>query len=235
MDKTPANIADTLEETMPQPSKFWDRHAKGYARRPVSDQAAYEQKLKLTQDYLEPDMQVLELGCGTGTTALIHAPRVKHITGVDISGGMLSIAQEKAVSAGIGNVTFQQSSIDDFDAPEASYDVVMGHSILHLLENKQAAIAKIKRLLKPGGVFVSSTVCLKGQLPLLRFLLPIGRFLGLLPMVRFFTPEELESDLTVAGFKIGHNWRPGGSKAVFIVAKKPVGAGSPAEMIGASG
>ena len=219
---------------MGQPTKFWDRHAKGYARRPVSDQAAYERKLKLTQDYLEPDMEVLELGCGTGTTALIHAPRVKHITGVDISGGMLGIAREKATAAGVGNITFQQSDIDVFDAPEASYDVVMGHSILHLLANKEEVIAKVGRLLKPGGVFVSSTVCLKGQLRLLRFILPIGSFLGLLPMVRFFTADELEGDLTAAGFRIAHKWRPGKSKAVFIVARKPNGANSQAQTIGAS-
>ena len=59
---------------MVQPSRFWDRHAKGYAKRPVPDEAAYQRKLKMTQDYLTPDMEVLELGCGTGTTALIHAP-----------------------------------------------------------------------------------------------------------------------------------------------------------------
>ena len=37
---------------MVQPSRFWDRHAKGYAKRPVADEAAYQRKLKLTQEYL---------------------------------------------------------------------------------------------------------------------------------------------------------------------------------------
>ena len=80
-------------------------HAKGYAKRPVTDETAYQRKLKLTQDYLSPDMEVLELGCGTGTTALFHAPFVKHITGIDISRNMLEIARAKAES---GNVVTAQ-------------------------------------------------------------------------------------------------------------------------------
>ena len=208
---------------MAQPSRFWDRHAKWYAKRPVADEAAYQRKLKLTQDYLSPDMEVLELGCGTGTTALIHAPFVKHITGIDISRNMLEIARAKAETGKVKNVTFQQSSIDNLETSDSSYDVVMGHSILHLLENKEAVIARVHRMLKPGGVFVSSTACLGGRVPVLRAILPVGRFLGLLPLVKFFTVEELEGDLTDAGFRIDHQWQPDKSKAVFIVATKADG------------
>ncbi len=208
---------------MAQPSRFWDRHAKGYAKRSVGDEAAYQRKLKVTQDYLTLDMEVLEMGCGTGTTALIHAPFVKHITGIDISRNMLEIARAKAESGNVKNVTFQQSSVDGLETPDASYDVVMAHSILHLMENKEAVIARVHRMLKPGGVFVSSTACLGGRVPVLRAILPVGRFLGLLPLVKFFTVEELEGDLTDAGFRIDHQWQPGKSKAVFIVATKADG------------
>lgn len=205
---------------MAQPSRFWDRHAKGYAKRRVADEAAYQKKLKMTQDYLKPDMKVLEFGCGTGTTAIIHAPFVRHINAVDISKKMLQIAQAKADSGNVKNVTFEQSSIDDVNATDAAYDAVMGHSILHLLENKEAVIAKIYRILKPGGVFVTSTACLGGTMPVLKVILPIGRFFGLLPLVKFFTAEELEGNLTDAGFRIDHQWQAGKSKAVFIVATK---------------
>ena len=178
----------------------------------------------MTQDYLRPDMEVLELGCGTGTTALIHAPFVKHITGIDISRNMLEIARAKAEPGNVKNVTFQQSSIDDLETPDASYDVVMGHSILHLLKNKETVIARVHRMLKPGGVFVTSTVCLGGRVPVLRAILPVGRFLGLLPLVKFFTVEELEGDLTDAGFRIDRRWQLDKSKAVFIVATKADGS-----------
>jgi len=214
---------------MSKPSRFWDRIAKRYAKQPVADEAAYQRKLDVTRGYLRPDMEVLEFGCGTGTTALIHAPFVKHITGVDISRNMLDIARAKAESGAVENVTFRQANIDDLEAPDASYDVVMGHSILHLLEDKEEVIAKVWRMLKPGGVFVSSTVCLKGQIPLVRAILPVGHFLGLLPMVKFFTADELESCLTEAGFQIDHRWQPEKSKAVFIVATKPGAAGAEAQ------
>ena len=41
-------------------------------------------------------MEVLEFGCGTGGTAIIHAPYVKHIRAIDISGNMIAIAKGKA-------------------------------------------------------------------------------------------------------------------------------------------
>ncbi len=205
---------------MAQPSQFWDRHAKGYAKRPVADEAAYQKKLRVTQDYLKPDMEVLEFGCGTGTTAIIHAPFVRHIRAIDISSRMLEIARAKAESDSIENVTFEQSSIDELNADDASYDAVMGHSILHLLENKEIAIASVYRMLKPGGVFVTSTACLGGTMLALRVILPVGRFFGLLPLVKFFTAEELEADLTDAGFRIDYQWQPDTRKSVFIVAKK---------------
>ncbi len=210
---------------MAQPSQFWDRHAKGYAKRPVADEAAYQKKLRVTQDYLKPDMEVLEFGCGTGTTAIIHSPFVRHIRAIDISSKMLEIARDKAAAGGIKNVIFEQSSIDELSADNASYDAVMAHSILHLLDDKESAIASVHRMLKPGGVFITSTACLGGTMPalrvMLRVILPVGRFFGLLPLVKFFTKEELERDLTDAGFRIDDQWQPGKGKSVFIVAKKP--------------
>ena len=208
---------------MPAPSRFWDRHAEGYAKRPVADEAAYQKKLQVTRDYLRPEMEVLEFGCGTGSTALVHAPRVAHIRAIDISAKMLEIARRKAADAGIGNVTFEQAAIDDFEAPAESFHAVLGLSILHLLADRDAAIAKVHRLLKPGGLFVTSTACIADMKPLYRLFMlvvPLGRVFGLLPLVRAFSAQDLRASLTAAGFSIEHDWRPGEDKAVFIVARK---------------
>lgn len=201
-------------------AKFWDRHAVGYSKRPVADEAAYEQKLRVTRDYFRPDMTVLEFGCGTGSTAIAHAAHVKLIQAIDISTKMIEIARTKADAADIDNVTFEVSTIEDFQAPDQSFDAVMGHSILHLLEDKDAAIAKVHGLLKPGGVFVSSTSCLGDTMKFFKVIGPIGHFLGLIPLVRVFTVTELVDSLTAAGFAIDHQWQPGRDKAVFIVARK---------------
>lgn len=205
---------------MDRSARFWDRIAKRYARTPVADEAAYQRKLEITRGYLRPNMEVMEFGCGTGSTAIVHAPYVKHIRAIDISSKMIEIARHKADAASIGNITFERSTIDDLDVPAESLDVVLGLSILHLLENKDVAIAKVHDMLKPDGVFVSSTACLGDSHNWFRFIAPIGRILGLIPLVRFFTKEDLQHSLERAGFEIEHNWQPGKGKAVFIVARK---------------
>ena len=57
-------------------------------------------------------------------------------------------------------------------------------------------------MLKPGGVFISSTACLSDSHWYLRPVLPLARMLGLVPLVRFFTRKELVDDLVAAGFEI---------------------------------
>lgn len=200
--------------------KFWDRIAARYSRQPIADEAAYEKKLQVTREYFRPDMALLEFGCGTGSTAIAHAPYVKHILAMDISSKMIEIAQAKADAGHIKNITFKCSAIDDFSAPDRTLDAVLGLNILHLLDNKEEVIAKVHKMLKPGGIFVTSTACLGDTMKFLKFVAPIGRFLGFLPLVRVFTTGELVTRLTDAGFGIDYQWQPGKNKAVFIVAKK---------------
>jgi len=205
---------------MKQPPKFWDRIADRYAKRPVADEASYQKKLQVTQEYLRPDIEVLEFGCGTGSTALVHAPFVKHIRAIDVSQRMIEIAQGKAEAAKIENVSFERATIEDFSAPDGSFDAVLGLSILHLLEDKEAVIAKVHSLLKPGGIFATSTACLGDTMKWFKVIAPIGRFLGLMPLVRVFTTKDLQDSLADAGFAIDFQWQPARGKAVFIVAKK---------------
>lgn len=92
-------------------------------------------------------------------------------------------------------------------------------NILHLLENKEAIIARVH--LRPGGIFVTNTACLGDtMLRHIRLIGPIGEFLGLMPMVKVFTTRALVDALTAAGFRIDYQWQPARGKAVFIVAEK---------------
>ncbi|MEQ9366891.1 MAG: class I SAM-dependent methyltransferase [Leptospirales bacterium] len=205
---------------MNQSVKFWDRIAKFYSKQAIANVPAYEKKLEVTRGYLRPDSTVLEFGCGTGSTAIVHAPFVKHVRATDVSAKMLEIAREKAKAQGVGNIVFEQQSIDELQVADASIDAVLGLSILHLLEDRDAAIAKVHRMLKPGGVFVSNTVCMGDGMKWFRRVAPLGAFLGLLPLVKFFGPADLERSLKDAGFQIDYNWQPPGGRSVFIVAKK---------------
>lgn len=205
---------------MGQPAKFWDKIAERYSKQPVADEESYQKKLKVTQAYLRPDMEVLEFGCGTGSTAIVHAPYVKHIRAIDISSKMIEIAQSKANANAISNITFEQATIEEINVSDQTLDVVLGLSILHLLEDKEAAIAKVYKMLKPGGLFVSSTACLGDSMGWFKLIAPIGKFFGVFPLVKIFTTQDLVTSLTNANFAIDHQWQPGKSKAVFIVAKK---------------
>jgi SAM-dependent methyltransferase len=133
---------------------------------------------------------------------------------------MIEIARDKAKTAGIDNVTFEVSSVEGLDVPDGSIDVVMAHNILHLLEDRERAIADIHRMLKPGGVFVSSTACIGDMMLLLRLIIPVGRLLRLFPLVKVFSVAELKESLQNAGLEIDYEWQPKKSAAAFIICKK---------------
>ena len=207
-----------------QTAKVWDRFAEGYSKQPIGDEEAYQKKLQITQQLFRPNMNVLEFGCGTGGTSILHAPYVHRILATDISSKMIDIAKQKAQEANVQNVEFRQASIDELKLPDQSQDVVLGMSILHLLDNKDDAIAKTYKWLKPGGRFVTSTVCI-GDMGFatkmfMTTVLPIGRFIGYLPTVNAMTKSELRNSMTRNGFKIEQEWQPKEGAAVFMVAKK---------------
>jgi len=206
---------------MAQAPQFWDKVAEKYAKQPIEDEAAYQKKLAITRDYLRPDMDVLEIGCGTGSTAILHAPYVKHIRAIDFSANMVAIAKAKAKAKHIDNVTFEQATIEDLNSPDQSLDAVLGLSILHLLRDKEAAIARVYQMLKPEGIFVTSTVCIGDTMSWFKLIAPIGRFLGIFPFVQVLTAQALADSLIQAGFELDYQWQPSKGKAVFIVAKKP--------------
>jgi 2-polyprenyl-3-methyl-5-hydroxy-6-metoxy-1,4-benzoquinol methylase len=206
--------------TMQGDSRFWDRIAEKYAQRPVADEAAYQKKLVKTQEYLTVESDVLEFGCGTGTTALIHAPFARHILATDISAEMLDIAKTKAAAQDAANVEFEVSDIHSFEAAGRQFDMVMMHSLVHLLQDRAAVVAAAFDLLKPGGVFVSSTACLSGK-TWMKPVIFMGRMIGRLPYVAFFSRDYLVDLLRSAGFEIEHEWLPEGGQSVFIIARKP--------------
>ena len=191
-----------MEAAAEKSARFWDRIAKSYAKQAIADPDAYQKKLALTREYLTPDSSVLEFGCGTGSTALIHAAHVKNIVATDISRKMIEIARQKAKKAGVENVEFIQATLDELTYEPGSFDVVLGLNILHLLDDMDAAIRKSFELLAPGGVFISSTACIARVNFLVKLLLPIGGKLGLIPRVQIFDIAELEASINRAGFRI---------------------------------
>ena len=211
-----------MEMSVNHTARFWDRIAHRYAAKPVADQGAYERKLAITREYLNLESNVIELGCGTGSTAIAHAPYVRHIQATDVSSRMIEIARGKAAAARIDNVDFTFSAVNDMYVLEGSFDAVLALSLLHLLEDWRDLIAAAYRMLKPDGVLVTNTMCMADDFSWLRTVAPLGRMVGLLPHLSFFSREEMERALVSTGFRIEHGWQPAPKRGVFHVARKPL-------------
>jgi ubiquinone/menaquinone biosynthesis C-methylase UbiE len=205
--------------------QFWDRIARKYAQDPVADPEGYARSVRRCQELLGPTARVLELGCGTGTTALQLAPQVAEYTGTDLSPEMITIAEEKRAAAGVSALRFVVSAATDPQAEDGRYDAVLAMNLLHLVPDLGATLAQVYARLAPGGLFISKTACLSDMNPLIRLVLPLMRWVGKAPAtVRCFTGGELEVIVRAAGFEVvaverhaskGRDARP------FIVARKP--------------
>ena len=203
------------------PSRFWDRRAVAYAKKPVADEDAYERTLERVRAHLTPNDRVLELGCGTGTTALRLAASAREILATDYSAEMIAIAAEKARATGGTNVRFQTCSGTDSTLGLESFDVVMAMNLLHLIDELPARLEHVRELVRPGGLFISKTPCIGEQGFALRIVIPLMRAAGLAPAVSFVTERSLTRDITNAGFEVEETGMyPLKSRSFFVVARK---------------
>lgn len=203
---------------MPDNASFWDKIARRYAAQPVRNEAAYKETIAKTKAHLGPEVRALEIGCGTGTTALLLADAVGRLEASDISSEMIAIAEEKRVAQNVENVSFVQKTLSDGKLGEGPYDAVLAFNLLHLLEDLEGDLTRIHALVKPGGLFISKTPCLKGNL-LFTVMIGFLRLIRRAPHVRFFKTQELEAMIEGAGFEIAEKeFLPPPSR--YIVARK---------------
>ena len=182
---------------------FWNKLAEKYSRQPVANPDAFERKIEITKSRMRPDHVILDIGCGTGSLALRLAPSATHVYGLDLSSDMLRIANGKAQAQAVRNVTFQVGPFDESFTTfgDESLDGICAYSILHLVEDRVAALQRIHRLLKPGGFFVSSTVCLGESRVPYGALLAMMRWFGKAPrVVSRITKRTLEDEIRATGF-----------------------------------
>lgn len=200
---------------------FWDRVAPKYSARPISNMTAYTHTLERSRSYLRDTDRVLEIGCGTGSTALLLAPNAKQIVATDISDEMVRIGRAKAAEQSVQNVSFHTATLEDGTIPGDPYDVVTAYNLLHLAPDTETAIAHISTLLKPGGLFISKTPCLAGKYSLLRPIIAVMRLFGKAPPVSFFRTRWLDAAMARHGFEIIESGNfPKSPPSHFIVARK---------------
>jgi len=197
-------------------ARFWDRTSRTYARGAIADQAAYERTLDRTRALLGPEDRVLELGCGTGTTALRLAGDVHSYLATDISAAMIAIAEQKHAAAPVPVLAFRTATAEALTP--GPFDAVLGFNYLHLVRDLPGTLRRIHALLEAEGLFISKTPCVGDMNPL-----PAMRAIGRAPYAGVFRAAELSRLIHAAGFDIlaveSHATR-GDDARPYIVARK---------------
>src|SRR5947209_16749967 len=94
----------------------------------------------------------LEIGAGTGyfSLNLIQTGVVRQATCTDISPGMIRTLSANAERLGL-SVRTARADAESLPFPDASFDLVLGHAVLHHLPDPERAFAEFHRVLRPGG------------------------------------------------------------------------------------
>lgn len=210
--------------SMADDARFWNRAARKYAKGRISDEAGYERTLERIRALLKPDDNILELGCGTGTTAIRLAGSVKDYLATDISADMIAIAEERKQAAGsLHNLIFSATTAEALVPGDMQFNAVLGFNYLHLVRDLPGTLRHIHALLAPHGLFITKTPCVGDMNPLIRLVLPAMRAIGKAPYAGVFNAAALGRHMNAGGFDIlateihatkGNDNRP------YIVARK---------------
>jgi predicted TPR repeat methyltransferase len=199
---------------------FWDKAAEKYAKDAISDMSAYEATRDRIGEILEPHHRVLELGCGTGSTALELADMVASYVGTDVSAKMVAIAQSKQSSETPAQLSFEVH--DAAELPSGPHDVILTLNLLHLVPNLEDVLAQIYEALPSGGLLIAKTGLLQDGAWYLRWMIPVMRAIGKAPYVRSLGEVELLGLLNKTGFSTNETLVQGGMvPRMFTVSSKP--------------
>lgn len=184
-------------------ARFWDRTSQKYASSRIDDQEGYQRSLARTRAFLKPADKVLELGCGTGTSAMQLADGVQSYLATDISAGMIAIADERNAPKPITGLSFRVAVAETLSPDSLRFDAILGFNYIHLVRDIHALLRRIHDLLPDGGLFISKTPCIGDMNLLIRHvMIPAMRAVGKAPYVTVFSEAELGEYISAAGFDI---------------------------------
>ena len=216
--------ATAAEQAAAAQARFWNRMARRYAASAIADPAGYEKTVARVQALLAPGQQVLEIGCGTGSTALRLAPGLSRLLATDVSPAMIAIAREKPAAAALPQLQFEVGAAAAPAQGAGEFDAVLAFNLLHLVSDLDGTLRAVLPALKPGGLFISKTPCLAEMNPLLtRVAVPLLQAVGLAPAVLRFDEAQLRAALERHGLAVEAVERHGTKRRdprVFLVARK---------------
>jgi ubiquinone/menaquinone biosynthesis C-methylase UbiE len=131
----------------------FDRQAEQYNQRWASWTDETLQKMLAFADP-QPDWRVLDVATGTGFTAFAFAKYAAHVTGADLSPGMLAQAAKRAAEQSVTNVDWVEAPAESLPFADASFDLVTVRIAPHHFTDVRAFLSEVRRVLKSDGVFV---------------------------------------------------------------------------------
>lgn len=185
-------------------------------------------KSRLVAENVTPGSRVLDLGCGTGTVAILAARAGARAVAVDISAPMLAVAGEKIEAASLGDrielIEMGISGMDRF--ADVSFDVVMSSLTFSelSLDEQRYALEHSFRILRPGGLLATAdeakpTTAGKRLLhSLIR--IPLLAVTFALTQTMTHAVEGLSDRVREAGFRVETEERTGLDSFLYLVARK---------------
>ena len=117
---------------------------------------------------LRENSHVVDLGCGTGSSALMIARELPHrVSGVDPSALNIERARERQQEAGptVGQLQFLNGDAANLPFRDNELDAILAECSFSLVPDQAAALAEFRRVLRPGGLFAISDMAVRGTLP----------------------------------------------------------------------
>ncbi len=129
----------------------WNEHAEWWQREFTdgADPEYTEQILPLIAQHLPEGGRLIDVGCGEGQVARLAAELGLDVLGIDPAGAQIDVATERG-----GGPEYRVGSATDISEPDASADAVVACLVFEHIEDLDAALAEVARVLRPGGTFL---------------------------------------------------------------------------------
>lgn len=181
---------------------FWNNMADSYDNNTERAYSSANKKIIDTSvKFCKENMDILDIGCGTGLFTLPMAKHVKHVKAIDYSQKMLNIAKLKSNAENISNIEWCCEDLSNVKS-DKTYDMITAFNVLVYLPHIEECLRNIYEHLDDSGYFLSVTDCLGEKNILFNFASTVLEKLGIKPKMHNFKINTLRKLIEDAGFEI---------------------------------